>query len=484
MDSFLFIPVVIIGDVIADLFIHHVQSGIGITIGCETALSLGYFVVAIVLRDVFKFSFREIRFDNILALLATLPAAAAFTMTLYCGILYLNGAIPINLVSVAAYQFWLGDTVGMVVVIPAAIAIYDVVSNARWRTVIRLKDYILFSLLTIVLCVFAFISAYKIENHHLFYFLFLPIIWIGIKYGYVGSALALLATQIFVIIALTYYNVDDSQFGVFQILVFILSATGLLLGVVMTEREQAERLLRDQRAELARVGARAAAGAMAATVAHEISQPLSAMSVYIHSACLILDDGQMTPSVTEARAALAEAEAQGQRTRAIIQRVRDFVAGGKLALESLDLIQLIQKISKLNEEEAEDRGVALRIEAVAPIPHVRVDRIAIEQALNNLVRNAIESASERKDSLASVVIRLCQSGDRVVLDVDDNGAGVAPEVAENLFEAFETTKPDGMGLGLPLALQIARRHSGSLTWRALEPQGARFSIELPIQQPG
>jgi two-component system sensor kinase FixL len=479
IDSFLFIPVVICGDVISDIFIHHVQNGISIIIGCETALSLGYFVVAIVLRDIFKFSFREIRFDNILALLATLPAAAAFTMTLYCGILYLSGAIPINLVSVAAYQFWLGDTVGMLVVIPAAIAIFDVINFARWRTVIELKDYVLFSCLIISLCVFAFASASKLENHQLFYLLFLPIIWSGIKYGYVGTALALLATHIFVITALTYYNVNDSQFVVFQILMFILSATGLLLGVAMTEREQAERMLRDQRAELAR----AAAGAMAATVAHEISQPLSAMSAFVHSARLILDAGQMTPSIAEARAALAEAEAQGQRTRAIIQRVRDFVAGGKLALESLDLMQLVQKISKLSEEEAEDRGVALRTEAVALIPHVRADRIAVEQALNNLIRNAIESASERKDSLAGVVVRLSQSGDRVVLDVDDNGPGVAPEVAGTLFETFETTKLDGMGLGLPLALQIAHRHSGSLTWRALEPQGARFSIDLPIQGP-
>ena len=483
IDSFLFIPVVIIGDVIADLFIHHVQNHIIIIICCETALSLGYFVVAIVLRDIFKFSFREIKFDNILALLATLPAAAAFTMTLYCSILYFSGAIPINLVSVAAYQFWLGDTVGMLVVIPAAIAIFDVINFRRWRNHIAPKDYVLFSCSIISLCVFAFVSASKLENHQIFYLLFLPIVWIGIKYGYVGTALALLATQIFVITALTYYKVNDSQFGVFQILMFILSATGLLLGVAMTEREQAERMVRDQHAELARVGARAAAGAMAATVAHEISQPLSAMSAFVHSARLILDAGQMTPSIAEARAALAEAEAQGQRTRAIIQRVRDFVAGGKLAIESLDLMQLVQKISKLSEEEAEDRGVALRIESVAPIPRVRADRIAIEQALNNLIRNAIESASERKDSLGGVVVRLSQSGDRVVLDVDDNGAGVAPEVAGTLFETFETTKLDGMGLGLPLALQIARRHSGSLTWRALEPQGARFSIDLPIQGP-
>jgi C4-dicarboxylate-specific signal transduction histidine kinase len=327
----------------------------------------------------------------------------------------------------------------------------------------------------VCLCVFAFISTGKTEDHHLFYILFLPIIWVSIKYGYAGSALSLLATQLFVIAALTYSKVNDDQFGVIQTLMFILSAPGLLLGVVITEREQAERRLRDQRAELARVGAQA--------VAHEISQPLAAMSIYVHSARLILDDGQTTQSVEEARAALAEAEAQGQRARAIMQRVRDFVAGGKLMLESIDLFQLVQKINKLNEEEAEDRGVMLHIEDVIPNTSIRADRIAIEQALNNLLRNAIDSASERKDSLGCVVIRLAQSGDRIIIDVDDNGGGVAPDVAEKLFETFETTKPDGMGLGLPLALQIARRHSGSLTWQPLKPHGARFSIELPIQGP-
>jgi signal transduction histidine kinase len=488
LKSTLFTPVVIVGSIIADLYVHHVNNGVLATISSDTAQSIGYFIVSIVLRDVFKFSIEQVRFDNILSLITILPAAAIFTMTLYCGILYLYGSIPLALVGVAAYRFWLGDTVGMIVVIPAAIAIYDVINNAKWRIPTMRKDYIVLLLLAMCLCAFAFFSASTADKHHLFYLLFLPIIWIGIKYGYVGAALYLLATQIFIISALTYFDVDDDQFSVFQTLMFILSATGLLLGVAMTEREQAERLLRDQRAELARVGAQAAAAAMASTVAHEISQPLSAMSVYLHSACLILDEEQyeeqLTPSVAEARAALAEAEAQGQRTRAIIQRVRDFVAGGKLALESLDLFRLVQKVSKLNEEEAQDRGVALRVEAATAIPSVRADRIAIEQALNNLIKNAIDSASERQDSLGDVVIRLSQSGDRVVFDIDDNGAGVAPEVADNLFETFETTKPDGMGLGLPLALQIVRRHSGSLTWRALKPQGARFSIELPIQGPG
>jgi signal transduction histidine kinase len=483
LESPVFATVVAAGNILGDVFIHHVENDITVTIGTEITLSIGYFIVSIVLRDVFHFSIKQIKFDNILTLVAVLPAAAAFSMTLYCGLLYIFHAIPVNLLSAAAYQFWLGDTVGMIVVIPATIAIYDIVVNTKWRSGLKHKDCALLAIVVICLGAFTFISTSRTENHHLFYLLFLPIIWISIKYGYIGASLLLLVTQIFVIAALTYFRVDDDQFSVFQTLMFILSATGLLLGVVVTERDGAERLLRDQRAELARLGSKAAASAMASTVAHEISQPLSAMSIYVHSACLLLDRGPKPPSVVEARAALADAEAQARRTRAIIERIRDFVAGGKLELETLDFAQIIQKICKLNAEEARDRGVSVSVEARAPVPAARADRIAIEQALNNLVTNAIDSAAERRDGAGRVVIRLSRRDACVVIDVDDNGPGVANEVADKLFETFETTKPSGMGLGLPLAREVARRHSGHLNWRPLEPQGAQFSIELPILEP-
>ena len=483
LESPLYAIVVTIGNIIGDIYIHHVRNDIFTVFATEVTLSIGYFVVSLILRDVFHFSIKQIKFDNMLTLMAVLPSAAAFTMTLYCGVLYVCGAMPMNLLGAAAYEFWLGDTVGMIVVIPATMAIYDFAVNTKWSHGLKYKDCALLALIVVVTCIFTFISASKTETHHLFYLLFLPVIWVSINYGYTGSSLLLLVTQIFVIAALTYFHVDDDQFSVFQTLMFILSVTGLLLGVVVTERERAERLLRDQRAELARLGSKAAASAMASTVAHEISQPLSAMSAYVHSACLLLDRGPMSPSALEARAALTEAAAQASRTRAIIERVRDFVAGGKLAPELLDFAQLIQKIRKLNFDEAEDRGVFVHVETQVPCPPARADRIAVEQALNNLVTNAIDSAAERQDRAGQVVIRLSRRDEHVVIDVDDNGPGVANEIVDKLFETFESTKPNGMGLGLPLAREVARRHAGRLTWRPLVPRGARFSIELPIHGP-
>jgi C4-dicarboxylate-specific signal transduction histidine kinase len=282
------------------------------------------------------------------------------------------------------------------------------------------------------------------------------------------------------IAALTHFQVDDSDFNIFQTLMFILATTGQLLGAVVTEREQATRLLRKQQAELARVSAHATTGAMAVTFAHEISQPLSSLSSYLHSARRMLESGQATASISSA---LAKAEAEAQRTRRIIERIRDFVSGGKLELEAADLGEIARKIGSLNRDEARARGVDLVVETAAGLPAVRADKIAVEQALNNLVNNAIDAAADPESALGRVTVKIARDGENVVLQVDDNGTGVAPEIADHLFQVFETTKPKGMGLGLSLTQEIARRHSGRAGWRPSRPRGASFFIELPIHGP-
>jgi len=127
--------------------------------------------------------------------------------------------------------------------------------------------------------------------------------------------------------------------------------------------------------------------------------------------------------------------------------------------------------------------VALEIDVAGPPPPILADAVAIEQALNNLIVNAVDAAAGHGEIGGRVVVRLARREAVALVEVEDNGPGVAPEIVERLFEPFETTKPKGLGLGLPLTLRIARRHSGELTWRALRPHGAAFILELPIHGP-
>src|SRR5262249_10299188 len=107
-------------------------------------------------------------------------------------------------------------------------------------------------------------------------------------------------------------------------------------------------------------------------------------------------------------------------------------------------------------------------------------RLQIEQVLSNLVVNAIDAASERGDAHGRVIIRVKAGDKKVLVQVEDNGPGVAPEIADRIFEAYQTTKPRGMGLGLHLSRQIVQKHAGRLWWERDAPDGTRFVVELPI----
>ena len=176
--------------------------------------------------------------------------------------------------------------------------------------------------------------------------------------------------------------------------------------------------------------------------------------------------------------ALSKAEAEVQRTRDVLERIRDFVSAGKLEPCPLDLVEAAQKIQALCVEEANGRGVDVAIECVRPIPLVKADKVGIEQVLNNIVGNAVDAAAERRDARGQVVIRVIGRGDWAIIEIDDNGPGLAPEMAENLFEAYQTSKPRGMGLGLALSRQIVQKHAGRISWRPIAPQGTRFIVEL------
>jgi C4-dicarboxylate-specific signal transduction histidine kinase len=196
----------------------------------------------------------------------------------------------------------------------------------------------------------------------------------------------------------------------------------------------------------------------------------------VHAARRLLQSSVASEPV---RDALVKAEAEAQRAREVLERIRDFVSNGKLNLNALDVSALAQKIGSLCGEEAAERGVQVEVESVGPVPPVQADAIQIEQVLINLVGNAIDAASERSDGRGRVIIRVAAHADAVAIEVEDNGKGVASELADNIFDAYQTTKPRGMGLGLHLSRRIVQRHAGRLWWEPIRTGGARFVVELP-----
>jgi two-component system, LuxR family, sensor kinase FixL len=475
LESFAFAPFVFLGAVLVDLSIVEAHRSVGVTITAELFLTIIYVGLAFVLKNTLKFNVRQFRLPDVVAFLFLVPAGAALSALTYCGVLYLGGELPLDKVFVAMVHFWIGDALGIITVIPAATATIVYFLAPRWQ----LSGHTLFTIFIFVLGVclgFAALIGVGDRLYYLFNLLFLPVIWVAMREGYAGVALALVTIQLTLAAITVFVGYDTTDFAILQLLMLVLSITGLLLGAVTTEHKDAALRLREQQRELTRMASDARAGAMGMALAHEVSQPLSTVTAYVHAARRLLQSSVARAPVMDA---LVKAEAEAQRAREVLERVRDFLSNGNLNLTAVDASALAERIGALCREEAASRGVQVEVESEGPTPPMKADEVQIEQVLINLVANAIDAASERPDARGRVTIRVVANASALAIQVEDNGRGVAPELADNIFDAYQTTKPRGMGLGLHLSRRIVQRHAGRLWWEPISTGGARFVVELP-----
>ena len=475
IESVAFAPFVFLGAVLVDLLIPGVSRSIGVTMTAEFFLTIVYVSLALILKNKLKFNLRRFRLPNVVTFLLFIPIGAALASVIYCAALYLGGELSADKLLIAMGHYWIGDALGVVTIIPAATAVFTYLSVPHWRW----SGYTLFTIFIFVLgmCLgFAALVGVGDKLYYLFNLFFLPVIWVAMREGYAGVALALVTIQVTLAVITAFVGYNTTDFAILQLLMLVLSLTGLLLGVVTTEHQDAALRLREQRRELARMASNAGAGAMGMALAHEVSQPLSTVATYLHAARRLLQSSVASEPVIDA---LLKAEAEAQRAREVLERIRDFVSSGNLNLEALDVSALADRISTLCREEAAARSVEVEVETIGPLPPAQADGVQIEQVLINLVANAIDAASERSDARGRVIIRIAANASAIMIQVEDNGRGVAPELADNIFDAYQTTKPRGMGLGLHLSRRIAQRHGGRLWWEPIRTGGARFVVELP-----
>lgn len=262
-----------------------------------------------------------------------------------------------------------------------------------------------------------------------------------------------------------------------------LSEANALLKEEMKRRRELEERATRLRDELAHADRLDTMGEMAATMAHELNQPLGAVLNYMQGCLRILDGGD--PDLVRIREALAKTAAQAERAGKIVGSLRGLAAKGDDERQRCDVGQLLREVVELLEIETRRTGVELRLDLQTRLPSVVVNRVQAQQVLLNLVKNAIESASAEGAQRALVRIETDLVGERLVrVRVRDRGAGFDGDL-ERLFEPYFTTKRDGMGMGLAICRSIAEAHAGALT-ASREPDGGLcFDFTLPrdIQEP-
>ncbi len=251
---------------------------------------------------------------------------------------------------------------------------------------------------------------------------------------------------------------------------------GLLTDI--TSRKQAETALHQTQTELAHATRMTTLGELAASIAHEINQPLGAIVADTTAAINWLATDH--PDLDSVREALAAVVKDGHRAADVIQRIRDFARKTDPRKARLDANDVVRDVVPLVRTEILRHGVSLRTELAAALPSVMGDRVQLQQVVLNLIVNGIEAMSSVGDRPRELVIRSRRhEGDQVLVAVQDSGIGIDPTSLDQLFDAFFTTKPSGMGMGLSIARSIVESHGGRLWAAPNADHGATFQFALP-----
>ena len=244
-------------------------------------------------------------------------------------------------------------------------------------------------------------------------------------------------------------------------------------------RRQSDIELQQLRQDLAHVGRVSTVGELTASLAHELNQPLTAILSNAEAAQDVLD---VEPTnLRELREILTDIVEDDRRAVEVIHRLRGLLKKGRLELVPLDANEVVGEVARLVGGDVLLRKVQVRLELAEQLPSVQGDRVQVQQVILNLILNALQAMGESAIADRLLVLRTGADGASAVeIAVEDSGTGVDESDMEQIFQAFHTTKPDGMGMGLAISRSVVEAHGGRLTARNNPGGGATFSFTLPV----
>lgn len=426
-------------------------------------LCCGYGLIAKALVGVFRIQPSLDSQRDAVRLIAVTGVGALVTGALFITALQLSSIAVLHDPMTALVRFWIGDAVGIVVTLPLILMLS--VEHRRRQIAKMLRERETWLHIGLVGLAMMLVFAVRAEDFvKFFYVLFLPLIVVAARLGLVGSTFAALGLQCAVIVGGELSNYQALTIFEAQALLIALTATGLFLGVTVDERRRAEQ-------ELGRSSRMAAAGEMAAALAHELNQPLAAVSSYARASQIIVRNGAVQVDLlTET---LSKLVAESGRAAEVVQRLRDFFMAGEMNLVPIAMGQLAHHVV--------DRLTPLWPRAVIEVaetgiaPLLLADRTQMAVVLRNLLTNALEATA--LEPSPKVILQVVATASFLEVAIRDNGPGVPEADVDRIFEPFETSRATGMGMGLAICRALVEAHGGRVWTEA--GRGGRFRFTLP-----
>ena len=448
-------PIVLATILLADVVIRDVP--VGVSLLAALTLAAGYAAIAEALRRVLRPKPDLRTLHQLTRFVAVVLAGTALVAAGFVAVLYGAGSLEGVALFAGWLRFWVGDGVGVLVTAPLLLVVADAEGRRSFATLARRWETLV-QVTLLGLTLWLIFAGLRGDPSHHFYLVFPPLIWIAIRHGLGGAIVAVGLVQAGVVLGIHHHPMPSLPIIELQALVAALTLTALYLGVMTDERQRANEGLR-QSLRLA------TAGEMAGAIAHEVNQPLTALTNYARSGQLLIAAGRSA----EAAAVIERILTEAQRASEVVRRLRDFFREGRTRLEQVPVSRLLESV----------RADGLTVQAQPGLPDLLVDRLQIELVLRNLVANAAEALDGSAAPGAIVLSAERHDGQHVRIVVTDNGPGIAPADRERVFEPFVSGKPTGMGLGLAVSRAIAEAHGGTLD--AMPGPHGEFRLVLPAE---
>lgn len=469
-------PLLFVGALLADFLVRPHFAPLPLTVLSAAVIAATYTLAAVGLARLGRIDPNLARLRDAFRLTVAAGGASLVVALSYVGMFFLAGMLPLADVPAAVARYWVGDAIGIMVVAPVLL----VHRRPRWPKARHLAEGAV-QILALLAALYLIFGLSDADEFRLFYLLFLPQVWIAVRFGIQGAALGNVVVQLGLIVSFHLVGHESPTVTSFQFLMLALALTSLLLGASVSERRRAEESLRLRQDELARFSRLSMAGEMAAALAHELNQPLSATITYTRAAQRFL--AAAAPDLEKVRGAMDKAVAQADRAGAIIRTLREFIGKGATDRRLQPLSQLLADALGLAGPDCAKAGITLVVGVDKGLPDVHVDAVQVQQVLLNLIRNAMEAMDRTRPGQPRIEVsaRPAVEG-QVEVEVRDNGSGIAVDVAERLFEPFNTSKATGMGLGLVISRTIVESHGGRLWLAESGSGGSCFRFTLPARE--
>lgn len=464
------VPALFAAIVLSDVFNRGTPGNLAVTLFTDGILTFGYVAIARVLKNRFQEDGIFVDRTGLLVWTGIVIAGSFLNGLAFVSCLRLAGLLESGEWGDAVLRFWIGDAVGIYVTMPFLWWLTNPLRRAA--LISRLASPETYAYLCLVaLTLWISFDLGSEAGYRYFYTLFLPVVWAASRQGLIGSVISATGIQLGLIMVGTMFSPEGISLFEVQIRAFLLALVAFLIGVAVDDHRRAL-------AELNQSLRLAAAGEMAAAIAHELNQPLAALSAYGAACELMIQRKVVTEQLGETvRRMVGEAN----RAAGVVSRLRDFFRSGAIHMEQIVLKDLIKSATVQFKERTRRLKVELTVGEIPGDIVLVGDRLQLEVVLRNLLENAFDAVAEADESARSISLTVeRESGNHVRIRVKDSGPGIDASIASQIFEPFITNKSSGLGLGLAISRAIAEAHGGTLYSEVGANQGI-FRLTLPIE---